>query len=103
MRDEVANQVKSLFLVPVVRQYISATADNLNATARKVGTNLKLYKEFCSIYVNLQHLVRPLSVDRINVLHHSYNIFRYERDSAVKRGLPHIDDHPGIVEANLKG
>jgi hypothetical protein len=96
-RMEVVNQCKSLFLVPVVRQYITATADSLNQTARIVVNNLKLYKEFCSIYVSLKRHVRPLSVDSINVLHHSYHIFRYERASTTFRGLPHIDHHPEIV------
>jgi hypothetical protein len=56
-----------------------------------VIANLSLYKRFYGIYSELRHLVRPLSVERINMLHHNYNMFRYERTSTESRGLPHID------------
>lgn len=37
-------------------------------------------------------MVRPLNIERINIIKRQYNFFKYERDSTHSRGLPHIDD-----------
>jgi hypothetical protein len=45
--ETVTNQVKSVFLVPVVRQYLDATTENLKQTGGTIVSNFRLYKHFC--------------------------------------------------------
>ena len=99
-RSGVGEFTKTAFVIPLCRQYMLYTADNMKETSRLVARNMTLYKEFFRIFIDLKECVIPNNVEAQKILRDRYNKFKYERASTHMRGLPNIDNITEPVESS---